>query len=224
MIQTFSLIILSCLLHCQQNEGVSVASAVGERTSTESSQVEDHLASVATGADILFQSDFEKIDGLDVGLITNHTAKVGDSHLIDRLFEAENVQLKRLFAPEHGLREMADAGEYVDDGVDPISGVPIISLYTGDRRQPTVRSLMDLDLLLFDLQDVGARFYTYINTMGLAMQSAARAGIPFMVLDRPNILGGNLVDGYILDSKFQSNVGLYSIPIIHGLTPSQAQA
>ncbi len=143
---------------------------------------------------------------------------VGDRHLIDLLHEATEVDLKLLFAPEHGLRDMADAGEYIENSIDPVSKVPIISLYTSDRRHPTVQSLKPIDILIFDIQDIGARFYTYISTMGKAMQSAARAGIPFMVLDRPNVLGGEMVDGYILDLKYSSLVGLYEIPIIHGMT------
>jgi len=173
---------------------------------------------VATGADVLFNSDFETLRNLRVGLVTNHTAKLRDGHLIDHLVEAEEVQLAALFAPEHGLRDMADAGEHIESGVDPVSGVTIHSLYTGKTRRPSQESLSDLDLLLFDIQDIGARFYTYISTMGMAMQSAAEAGIPFLVLDRPNVLGGEQVDGYVLDPEFSSTVGFYPIPIMHGLT------
>ena len=173
---------------------------------------------VATGADVLLNTDFHALQGLTVGLITNHTAKLRDGHLIDYLAESEKVQLDALFAPEHGLREMADAGEDIENGIDPNSGVQIHSLYLGKTRRPSQKSLENLDALIFDIQDLGARFYTYISTMGMAMQSAAEAGIPFVVLDRPNILGGEYVDGYILNSDFSSMVGLFEIPIVHGLT------
>jgi len=180
--------------------------------------VSSDTLTVATGADVLFNSDFEALRDLRVGLVTNHTAKLGDGHLIDYLVAADNVQLAALFAPEHGLREMADAGEHIESGVDPVSGVTIHSLYTGKTKRPSQESLSELDLLLFDIQDIGARFYTYISTMGMAMQSAAEADIPFVVLDRPNVLGGDHVDGYVLDPEFSSTVGFYPIPIIHGLT------
>jgi uncharacterized protein YbbC (DUF1343 family) len=128
-----------------------------------------------------------------------------------------DVEITALFGPEHGIRGDADAGAVVGDGRDPQTGAPIYSLY-GDHRAPTATMLENVDLLIFDMQDVGARFYTYISTMGLSMQAAARHGVPFMVLDRPNPLGGVRVDGYVREPEFESFVGQYPIPVQHGLT------
>lgn len=174
-------------------------------------------APLTTGAAWLAQSDFELLHGRNVGLIVNHTAMVDSVHLIDLLHEADGVELVALFGPEHGLRGELDAGARVEDGRDPRTGVPIYSLY-GDTRRPTPEMLADLDVLIFDIQDVGSRFYTYISTMGLAMQAANEAGIPFIVLDRPNPLGGEYVSGFVLEPEFESFVGQYPIPTAHGLS------
>lgn len=176
---------------------------------------------VKTGAQRLVDSDFAALEGLRVGLMTNHTARVdtadgGPAHLIDRLAATPNVTLAALFGPEHGLRGTAEAGAKVESGRDAATGVPVYSLY-GATRKPPPESLAGLDALVFDMQDIGARFYTYISTMGYAMQAAAEAGIPFVVLDRPNPLGGR-VSGFVLDPERSSFVGLYPIPIQHGLT------
>ncbi|GIV59841.1 DUF1343 domain-containing protein [Rhodocaloribacter litoris] len=173
--------------------------------------------SVRTGAEVLARQAFRPLDGLRVGLIVNHTARVDTTHLIDLLHAAPNVTLGALFGPEHGLRGEADAGEKIEDGRDARTGVPVYSLY-GETRRPTPAMLAGLDALVFDIQDVGARFYTYISTMGLAMQAAAEAGLPFFVLDRPNPLGGLRVEGFVLEAGFTSFVGQYPIPIVHGLT------
>ncbi|GIV61882.1 MAG: hypothetical protein KatS3mg044_0748 [Rhodothermaceae bacterium] len=172
---------------------------------------------VRTGAAVLADEAFRPLDGLRVGLIVNHTARVDSVHLIDLLHAAPHVTLAALFGPEHGLRGEADAGEAVADGRDIRTGVPVYSLY-GTTRKPTPAMLAGLDALVFDIQDIGARFYTYISTMGLAMQAAAEAGIPFYVLDRPNPLGGETVTGFVLDTTYASFVGAYPIPIVHGLT------
>lgn len=174
-------------------------------------------AFVQTGADRMAQSGFAQLDGMRVGLIVNHTATVGEQHLIDAVAEAEGVAIGALFGPEHGLRGTADAGEKVDDGVDDATGAPIYSLY-GSSRKPSQQALQGLDALVFDIQDVGARFYTYISTMGLAMQAAAEAGLPFYVLDRPNPIGGDYVAGWTMDEAHESFVGQYPIPVAHGLT------
>jgi uncharacterized protein YbbC (DUF1343 family) len=166
---------------------------------------------------MLATSDFEALDGQRVGLIVNHTARVDTAHLIDRIHRAPNVELGALFGPEHGLRGTADAGEKVADGVDDRTGAPIYSLY-GANRQPTAEQLEGLDALVFDIQDVGARFYTYISTMGLAMQAAAANDVPFIVLDRPNPLGGDYVSGFVREPEQTSFVGQYPIPIAHGMT------
>ncbi len=170
-----------------------------------------------TGAATLAADGFAALEGQRVGLIVNHTARVDTAHLIDRIDRAPTVEIGALFGPEHGLRGTADAGEKVADGVDDRTGAPVYSLY-GTNRQPTAEQLEGLDALVFDIQDVGARFYTYISTMGLAMQAAAENDLPFIVLDRPNPLGGDYVSGFVREPEQTSFVGQYPIPIAHGLT------
>jgi uncharacterized protein YbbC (DUF1343 family) len=173
---------------------------------------------VTVGAEVLAASGFSALSGKRVGLITNQTGLVeGSEHLADLLRRAPNLKLVAIFAPEHGVRGQAEAGETVRGGLDANTGVPIHSLY-GASRRPTPAMLRDVDVLLFDIQDVGVRFYTYISTMGLAMQAAAGARIPFIVLDRPNPLGGAYVSGFVLEAPLRSFVGEYPIPIVHGLT------
>lgn len=178
---------------------------------------------VRTGAEVLRDRGFDSLAGRRVGLITNQTAVVESKHLIDLLNEAPGVDLVALFGPEHGLRGKAEAGATVNDGMDTATGVPVYSLY-GESTAPSEQVLASLDILVFDIQDIGARFYTYIATMGKSMQAAARAGIPFLVLDRPNPLGGARVDGYVLDMEFRSGVGPYPIPVQHGLTVGELSA
>jgi uncharacterized protein YbbC (DUF1343 family) len=177
----------------------------------------DSVVRVKTGAQVLSESGFGILSGKRVGLVTNPTAQVDGVHLIDWLHDAPDVELVALFGPEHGLRGNAEAGAAVDDGLDDATGIPVYSLY-GTTNAPAPEILATLDVLVFDIQDIGARFYTYIATMGRSMQAAARAGIPFVVLDRPNPLGGELMDGYVLDMEFSSGVGPYPIPVQHGLT------
>lgn len=170
-----------------------------------------------TGAERLEEQDFSVVDGMRVGVITNHSAVAGDRHLVDVLHEADNVEVAALFGPEHGIRGEADAGERITDGVDEQTGAPVYSLY-GSTRRPTTGMLEGLDALIFDIQDIGARFYTYISTMGMAMEAAAEHDIRFVVLDRPNPLGGENVEGFVLEPGFESFVGLYPIPVTHGMT------
>ncbi len=172
---------------------------------------------IRTGAERLVEQGFGVIDGMRVGLITNHTAVVGDRHLADILHEADNVELVALFGPEHGIRGDADAGARIDDMVDEQTGVPVFSLY-GETRKPTPEMLEGVDALVFDIQDIGARFYTYISTMGLAMEAAAELDLRFVVLDRINPLGGEMVEGFVLEHGFESFVGQFPIPVTHGLT------
>jgi uncharacterized protein YbbC (DUF1343 family) len=172
---------------------------------------------IGTGAEALAASGFAALAGKRVGLITNQTGRVGDEHLADLLSTAAGVKLTAIFAPEHGFRGKAEAGASVRSGLDAKTGAPIHSLY-GASKKPTLVMLRNVDVLVFDIQDVGARFYTYISTMGLAMQAAAAARIPFVVLDRPNPLGGEYVSGFVLEPRLRSFVGQYPIPIVHGLT------
>ena len=173
---------------------------------------------VRTGAMMLQAIDLAPLHGKRVGLIVNHTAQVGDRHIIDVVHEAPEVELVALFGPEHGIRGEEDAGEMVEDGIDPQTGVPIYSLYQAGSRKPAEETLEGIDVLVFDIQDIGARFYTYISTLGLTMQAAAEQGIAYMVLDRPNPLGGTYVSGYVLEEVHTSFVGQYPIPVAHGMT------
>lgn len=173
-----------------------------------------------TGADVLLEHRFRELNGAKVALVTNHTAVAGGRHLIDVLHGSGRVKLVALFGPEHGLRGLADAGAKVGDSVDAETGLPVYSLY-GDNRRPTKAQLQGCDMLVYDIQDVGARFYTYISTMGLCMQSAAEAGIPFILLDRPNPLGGETIEGPIIEKQNFSFVGSYPVPIRYGLTAGE---
>lgn len=172
---------------------------------------------VTIGAERLL-SDYRPLaEGKRAGIITNHSAVVGDRHLIDLVHEDPGITITALFGPEHGLRGQADAGEAVGHSRDEQTGAPVYSLY-GEHNRPTMEMLEDVDVLIFDMQDVGARFYTYAATMGRSMRSAAEAGIPFLVLDRPNPLGGNRIEGFIRDDEFVSGIGLYPTPVTHGMT------
>lgn len=172
---------------------------------------------VTTGAVALATTAFAQLAGQRVGLVTNQTGLVGRDHLADLMHRAPGVDLVAIFAPEHGFRGSVEAGAKVAHGRDSRTGVRVLSLY-GATRRPTPDMLRDIDVLVFDIQDVGVRFYTYISTMGLAMQAAAAARIPFLVLDRPNPIGGIDVSGFVLEPAFKSFVGQYPIPIVHGMT------
>lgn len=171
---------------------------------------------VKTGAEILIANHLEDLDGLRVGLVMNPTARIGDIHMLDTLL-ALDVSITALFAPEHGFRGEAGAGDQIEDGIDRASGLPVYSLY-GQNRKPTGETLSQVDVLLFDMQDVGARFYTYIATLGRVLEAAAEHDVAVWVLDRPNPLGGNYVSGWIMEEQFKSFVGPYPIPVAHGLT------
>ncbi len=150
-----------------------------------------------------------------VGLVINQTSLVKGEHLVDYLLN-ESVLVKRLFSPEHGIRGKADAGEKVKSGKDAKTGLPIVSLY-GKNRKPLPEQLEDIDLMVFDLQDVGVRFYTYISTLHYVMEACAEANIPLLLLDRPNP-NAHYIDGPILDMKFKSFVGMHPVPIVYGMT------
>ncbi|MEZ5976720.1 MAG: DUF1343 domain-containing protein [Planctomycetota bacterium] len=172
---------------------------------------------VACGIDVLVEEDFERLAGKRVGLVTNHTGRLRDgSRTIDALAGTERLELVALFSPEHGAEGVLDE-EGLADGRDAATGLPVFSLY-GDTKEPTPEMLAGLDALLFDVQDVGTRFYTYVSTMGLAMEAAGRAGVAFVVLDRPNPLGGDVVEGPVLDEGRRSFVGFHEIPVRHGMT------
>lgn len=182
----------------------------------ETTAEETQPTKVRTGAEMLIENHLEELEGKRIGLVMNPTARIGDTHMLDTLMALE-VNVSALFAPEHGFRGEAGAGEKIEDGVDQQTGLPIFSLY-GETRKPTPEMLNEVDLLLFDMQDVGARFYTYNATMGLLIEAAADAGIPVWILDRPNPAGGDYVSGWLMEDEYQSFVGAYPIPIAHGLT------
>lgn len=175
---------------------------------------------VTTGARALVQREFAELAGLRVGLIANPTSVVGDDHLIDLLHDAEVVELGAIFAPEHGLRGVGGAGELLDDSVDLGTGVTVFSLY-GDTFRATPEMLEGLDALVYDLQDVGGRFFTYIATMGFAMEAAAEAGIPFVVLDRPVVHGAGPPSGFVLEEEQRSFVGPFLIPAAYSMTAGE---
>ena len=173
---------------------------------------------VLPGLEVFLRDPPTELRGRRIGLITNHTGidRAGVSG-IDRLASSADFQLVALFAPEHGIRGSAAPGEHVESTRDEKTGLPIHSLY-GETRRPTAEMLQGIEALVFDMQDVGARQYTYVSTMALGMQAAAAAGIPFVVLDRPNPIGGAIVEGGRLDPEFSSFVGMYPIPSRHGMT------
>ena len=177
--------------------------------------------SIELGIDVLLNREIGHLAGKRVGLITNQS---GVNHnfksTTDILFQHEAVLLTALFAPEHGIRGDIPAGEPVAQYRDKLTGLPVYSLY-GATRKPTPEMLADIDVLIFDMQDIGVRPYTYIYTMALAMEAARDAEIEFIVLDRPNPLGGELVEGNVLDPDFKSFIGLYPIPYVHGMTAGE---
>ncbi len=162
-----------------------------------------------------FKEYLPLLQGKRVALVVNQTSRVGKKHLVDSLL-ALGIEIKTIFAPEHGFRGTADAGEHLTNGVDKKTGLPIVSLY-GAHRKPSHQDLQDIDVVVFDIQDVGARFYTYISTMHYVMESCARENKLFIVLDRPNP-NGHYVAGPVLEMAYQSFVGMHPIPIVHGLT------
>lgn len=173
---------------------------------------------VKTGIEVLRDQNFDYLKGKKVGLITNPTGV--DSHLtstIDILFEAPDVELVALFGPEHGVRGDVHAGDKISTANDPKTGLPVYSLY-GSTRKPTKEMLAGLDALIYDIQDIGCRSFTYISTMGLAMEAASEAGIEFIVLDRPNPLGGVRMEGNLVEPDCVSFVSQFPIPYVYGLT------
>jgi uncharacterized protein YbbC (DUF1343 family) len=179
------------------------------------SVIAENRADVRTGLDVLEGEAFLRLEGKRVGLITNRTGinREGKSNV--ELFLGSKVKLVALFSPEHGL--FSDVERSVDSSIDPRTGLPIFSLY-GETRRPTKAMLEGIDVLVFDIQDVGVRFYTYITTMAYAMEEAGKAGISFMVLDRPNPINGLKVEGPVLDRERLSFTGYFPLPVRHGMT------
>lgn len=181
----------------------------------------DSAPKVKPGIEVLRDGGFEQLKGKRVGLITNPSGV--DNNLkstIDILHEAEGVELVALYGPEHGVRGDVHAGDNVDNTVDAATGVTVYSIY-GKNRKPSAEMLKDVDVLVYDIQDIGCRSFTFISTMGLAMDACAELGKEFMVLDRPNPVGGNKVEGNIVEDSCFSFVSQFPIPYLYGLTPGE---
>jgi uncharacterized protein YbbC (DUF1343 family) len=177
-------------------------------------------AAFMTGIDALERSDFTVLQGKRVGVITNQTGvdRQGRS-TVDVLFASRKFKLVAIFSPEHGFRGDQTGGASVGDSTDPVTGLPVYSLY-GRTHRPTAEMLRGIDVLVFDIQDVGARFYTYLTTMALCMEEASKRGIDFVVLDRPDPLGGEMLEGPVLDGPFDFT-GYFPVPVRHGMTPGE---
>jgi uncharacterized protein YbbC (DUF1343 family) len=176
---------------------------------------------VRPGIEVLRDRGFDILKGKRIGLITNPTGVTSDlESTIDVLFNAPGVKLVALYGPEHGVRGDADAGKTIDAYTDSRTNLPVYSLY-GKTRKPSKEMLKEIDILVYDIQDIGVRSYTYISTMGLAMEAAAENNIPFVVLDRPNPLTGNRVEGPMLEPQFKSFIGAYQIPYVYGMTAGE---
>ena len=188
--------------------GVALAACAAAPGNTTDSEVpESEARQVRSGIEVLLSDSLHLVQGKNVGLLTNHTGIYWTSDgivgsTIDALYEANNVDLVALYAPEHGIRGQEQAGAAIDSGRDERTGVPIHSLY-GEVRKPTPAMLEGVDVLLFDMQDIGARYYTYVSTMALAMEAAGEQDIPFIVLDRPNPVRGDVVQGNLLKSGYE---------------------
>ena len=150
-----------------------------------------------------------------IGIVSNQTSLIKNTHLVDSLLE-NNINIIKVFSPEHGFRGDSDAGEKIDNKTDKRTGLPIISLY-GNQKRPSKKQLTDIDIIIFDIQDVGARFYTYISTLHYIMDAASENNIKVIILDRPNP-NGHYIDGPIREDKFKSFVGMHPVPIVHGMT------
>ncbi len=175
---------------------------------------------VKPGLEVLLEQEMSLVRGRRVGLVTNHSAVTSDvTHIVDALLGA-GVNLVALYGPEHGVRGDVADGQEIASGTDTRTGLPVHSLY-GPTRKPTREMLAGVEVMLYDLQDVGARFYTYTYTMSYVMQACAEHGKQFVVLDRPNPINGQAVEGNVLQTDFASFIGLHPIPIRHGMTVAE---
>lgn len=176
------------------------------------------INSLRIGADIFFDDEINLLSGKRVALIVNHTSLLSNkTHVVDSLYTYKDINIQKLFAPEHGIRGNVDAGKHITDDIDPVTGIKIVSLY-GPTKKPTSEMLANIDVLIFDIQDVGARYYTFISTLYYVIEAAAENNKQIIVLDRPNPIGGEKVEGPILEKEYKSFVGITEIPIRHGMT------
>jgi len=205
----FSLLIVSC--------------GSSKKTIPQTKPNTDNVTLTSTSTDVTFKTGAENFESYlpllkdkRIGIVTNQTGILSqEKHLVDFLIE-QNINLQKIYAPEHGFRGTADAGELIVDGKDTKTNLPIISLY-GNNKKPKPEQLEGIDILVFDLQDVGARFYTYISSLHYVMEACAENNIPLLVLDRPNP-NGTIIDGPILEKEHKSFVGMHEIPVLHGMT------
>ncbi|OXB02276.1 hypothetical protein B0A75_04435 [Flavobacterium oncorhynchi] len=194
---------------------VSNASNANSSTGTIKNKINDISNEIKTGADN-FEKYIPLLKDKKVGIVTNQTGLLSNKkHVVDFLLE-KKINIQTIFAPEHGFRGTADAGEHVVDGKDSKTGLSIISLY-GDNKKPKPEQLSGIDVMVFDLQDVGARFYTYISSLHYVMEACAENNVPLIIFDRPNP-NGRIVDGPLLEKEFTSFVGMHPIPLLHGMT------
>lgn len=212
----FLLFLLLTATKCKDSQSTTSNSTSAENPETEVPQlVEDK--SIQVGAAQL-DDYMPYLKDKNIALLVNQTSVVNETHIVDVLLQ-NGVSVKKIFAPEHGFRGEVDAGEKVKDGKDAKTGIPLVSLY-GKNKKPTVEQLSGIDMVVFDIQDVGARFYTYISSMSYVMEACAENNVDFMVLDRPNP-NGHFVDGPVLKEGFESFVGLHNVPVVHGMTVAE---
>ncbi|NLD23800.1 MAG: DUF1343 domain-containing protein [Bacteroidales bacterium] len=208
--------LLSCVQGANRNNRLGEVQSIDESQNTAQNTAQNRIHnSIKMGAEIT-DAYFPLIKDKRVAVMTNQTGIVGDEHLVDMLFR-ENFNVVGIFSPEHGFRGTADAGEHVASSVDEKTGITIWSLYDSGSGKPTADKMKEFDVLLFDLQDVGLRFYTYYASMARLMDACAEHGKKMIVLDRPNP-NGIYVDGPLLDMKHKSGVGWLPIPVVHGMT------
>ncbi|QCX38015.1 DUF1343 domain-containing protein [Aureibaculum algae] len=213
-------ILVFTLISCKDK---STSENATNNTQISQNTVHDSLSLSDISSDIIISTPVNYLSLIKqkrIGIVGNHTSVVKNkintfTHLVDTLISL-NIDIKKVFAPEHGFRGKADAGEKIADGKDPITGLPTISLY-GKNKKPSSEQLKDLDIIIFDIQDVGTRFYTYISTLHYVMEACAEANIPLIVIDRPNP-NGHYIDGPMREEKYKSFVGMHPVPIVYGMT------
>lgn len=193
---------------------ISTACSQRDTTAKETNETAEESYAITPAANRL-NLYLDKLKGKSIGLVVNQTSRVGDTHLVDSLLTL-GIDIHSVFAPEHGFRGKADAGEHIENGKDAKTDLSLISLY-GKNKKPTNEQLEGVDYLVFDIQDVGARFYTYISTLHYVMEACAEQSIPILVLDRPNP-NGHYIDGPILEKELKSFVGMHPVPIVYGMT------